>query len=262
GVLAEQHLVALLQLELADLAVVEDLALSNRDDLAPDRLLGGGVRNHDPARRSALFLCPFDYDAIMQRTQLHGCLPVSPCKDVKEKGIWPTRRLVSTRPCRVPIIGRAARISTPRTRPWRARAVKAILTSVRRIPSATRGEDPAAHCRDVGLDEQGAGGESCGYGPCGRGLGRGRRDAARPHDLRQRGRRAKDRVRARGAQARGLRERGQRRRLDVPLAGPRRDGGGEPARDQDDRRAVPGPRARDPRALRLRTPGGRRGPSG
>ena len=43
AVLAEQHLVALLDGDRTDLAVLEDLAVAGGDDFAADRLLGGGV---------------------------------------------------------------------------------------------------------------------------------------------------------------------------------------------------------------------------
>src|SRR5207342_1624072 len=50
AVLAEQDLVADLDLGGTDVAVVEDLAVTDGDDFALDRLLGGGVRDHDAAR--------------------------------------------------------------------------------------------------------------------------------------------------------------------------------------------------------------------
>src|SRR5690554_1715894 len=48
-VLAEQHGVANLDLELAHAAVVQWLAFANGDDFATDRLLGGAVGDHDAA---------------------------------------------------------------------------------------------------------------------------------------------------------------------------------------------------------------------
>ena len=49
GVLAEQDAVARLHVERADLAVLEDLAVADGDDLALDRLLLGGVGDDDAA---------------------------------------------------------------------------------------------------------------------------------------------------------------------------------------------------------------------
>src|SRR5690606_24898211 len=75
-ILAEQHLVALLEVELANLAVLEDLALPDGDDLAANRLLRGRVGNHDAARRGALLLGAPDDDAIVQRPNLHAGSPL------------------------------------------------------------------------------------------------------------------------------------------------------------------------------------------
>src|SRR5262249_10262871 len=74
-VLAEQHLVALLEIERPDFAVLEDLALTDRDYLALDRLLGSGVGNDDAAGGLSLFFGTSNDDAIVQRTQLHDCSP-------------------------------------------------------------------------------------------------------------------------------------------------------------------------------------------
>ena len=49
GVLAEEDAVADLDVELADRAVLEDLAVADGDDLALDGLLFGGVGDDDPA---------------------------------------------------------------------------------------------------------------------------------------------------------------------------------------------------------------------
>jgi hypothetical protein len=48
GVLAEEDGVAGLDVERADLAVLEDLAVADGDDLALERLLLGGVGDDDP----------------------------------------------------------------------------------------------------------------------------------------------------------------------------------------------------------------------
>ena len=49
AVLAEEDAVADLDVERADLAVLEDLAVADGDDLALDRLLLGGVGDDDAA---------------------------------------------------------------------------------------------------------------------------------------------------------------------------------------------------------------------
>jgi hypothetical protein len=61
-----------LQVEHADLAVLEDLAIADGDDFTPDGLLGGGVRNHDATRRGLFFFEALYDHAVMQRTDLHG----------------------------------------------------------------------------------------------------------------------------------------------------------------------------------------------
>ena len=67
-----------LDVERADFAVLEDLALADRDDLPLDRLFGRRVRNHDAARGFALFFETPDHDhAVMQGTKLHGGTPFS-----------------------------------------------------------------------------------------------------------------------------------------------------------------------------------------
>ncbi|CRI65345.1 hypothetical protein THIOKS12330042 [Thiocapsa sp. KS1] len=77
GILAEQHAIADLHIQRAALAVVEDLALAHGDDLALDRLLGGGVRDHDAAGGRALFFHATDNNAVVQGTNLH--VVVSSC---------------------------------------------------------------------------------------------------------------------------------------------------------------------------------------
>ncbi len=72
GVLAEQHLVADLDVERAHVAVLEDLALADGDDLAADRLLGRGVGDDDAAGGRTLLFRALDDDAVVQRTDLHG----------------------------------------------------------------------------------------------------------------------------------------------------------------------------------------------
>ncbi len=75
AVLAEQHLVADLDLRRADLAVVQHLAGADGDDFALDRLLGGRIRDHDPAGGQLLFFHALDDHAVVQRLDIgHGNL--------------------------------------------------------------------------------------------------------------------------------------------------------------------------------------------
>src|SRR5690606_19077164 len=67
GVLAEQHLVADLDLGGAHAAVVEHLALAHGDDRALDRLLGSRIRDHDATGGDLLLLGALDHDAVVQR---------------------------------------------------------------------------------------------------------------------------------------------------------------------------------------------------
>src|SRR5215467_8641360 len=71
-VLAEQHLVADLHPHRLKLARIVGLARAGVDHLADGRLLGRGVRDHDPASRLAFFLDALNDHAIVQRTNLHG----------------------------------------------------------------------------------------------------------------------------------------------------------------------------------------------
>src|SRR3989338_1480009 len=71
-VLPEQDLVPGLDVERDLLALVGDLAVADGDHLGLLRLLLRGVGDDDPALLHFLFLEPFDQDAIMQRTNLHG----------------------------------------------------------------------------------------------------------------------------------------------------------------------------------------------
>src|SRR5262249_35850158 len=72
AVLAEEDLVADLDVEGTDFAVLEDLALADRYDLSLHRLLSRGVGNHDATRRGTLLFQALDDDAVMKRTNLHG----------------------------------------------------------------------------------------------------------------------------------------------------------------------------------------------
>src|SRR5579864_5013279 len=73
AVLAEQDLVADLHIERPDRAVFENLALADRHDLSLHRLLSRGIGNDDAAGGGTLLFQAFHDDAVMKRTNLHGC---------------------------------------------------------------------------------------------------------------------------------------------------------------------------------------------
>src|SRR5579883_910095 len=77
GPLAEQHPVALLDVERRQLAGLVAAARPHGDDLALLRLLLGGVRNDDAALRLLLAFEATDDDAVVQGTELHDELPIS-----------------------------------------------------------------------------------------------------------------------------------------------------------------------------------------
>src|ERR1700694_5654533 len=72
AVLAEQDLVADLDVESTDLAVLENFALADRYDLSLHRLLCRGIGNHDATRGGTLLFQALYDDAVMKRTNLHG----------------------------------------------------------------------------------------------------------------------------------------------------------------------------------------------
>src|SRR3569832_876170 len=73
--LAEQHLVAGLDVERRHLAVLALGARAGGDDLAFLRLFLGGVGDDDPARGLLVSLDAADEDAVVQRTKSHVRLP-------------------------------------------------------------------------------------------------------------------------------------------------------------------------------------------
>src|SRR3954453_7155717 len=73
--LAVQDLVALLDIERSDLAVLAAGARPDRDDFALLRLFLGGVRNDDPAGRLGFLLKRLDHNTIMKRPETHGMSP-------------------------------------------------------------------------------------------------------------------------------------------------------------------------------------------
>src|SRR5712691_7288165 len=74
GVLAEQDLVAGLDVERDLLAVVTDLAVAGGDDLALLRLFLGGIGDDD-ASLDLLLLQALHENAVVQRTNLHHSAP-------------------------------------------------------------------------------------------------------------------------------------------------------------------------------------------
>jgi hypothetical protein len=71
-VLAEEDAVADLQLEGADLAVLQDLAIANREDLSLERFLLGGVGDDDASLGLFFFFHALHDDAVRQGPELHG----------------------------------------------------------------------------------------------------------------------------------------------------------------------------------------------
>src|SRR4029079_11902164 len=75
GPFSEQHLVAGLDPKRDELAVFAAGAGADRDDFAGLRLLCCGFWNDDAAFGLLLLLEPFNDDAVMERTKLHGLPP-------------------------------------------------------------------------------------------------------------------------------------------------------------------------------------------
>ena len=76
GILAEQDLVARLDVERNHLALVVFLAFAHGDDFALIRFLGCGVGNDDAASGPALFLDALHDHAVVQRTDFHAVAPI------------------------------------------------------------------------------------------------------------------------------------------------------------------------------------------
>src|SRR5512138_182583 len=70
AVLAEQDVVAHLHVERTHLSVLENLALTHGYDLAPDRLLGRRIGDHDATGGSPLLFKALDDHSIVQRANL------------------------------------------------------------------------------------------------------------------------------------------------------------------------------------------------
>ena len=77
GVLAEQDAVARLDVERNHFAVFQALAFADGHDFAFLGLFFGRVGNVQAALHLLLLLNPFDHDAVIERTNLHGNLPPS-----------------------------------------------------------------------------------------------------------------------------------------------------------------------------------------
>src|SRR5262245_49090722 len=71
GVRREQHAVAFLDLEGGPLAVVEQLAVADAQDLALPRLFLGRIGQHDAAGRLLFRLQPFHHDLVVQGDDFH-----------------------------------------------------------------------------------------------------------------------------------------------------------------------------------------------
>src|SRR2546430_1396476 len=72
AVLAEENLVADLDVAATHLSVLKDLALADRDDLSLNGFFGRRIGNHDAARRGTILLQALHDDAVMKRTNLHN----------------------------------------------------------------------------------------------------------------------------------------------------------------------------------------------
>src|SRR6266850_2186284 len=75
GVLREEHAVTRLDVQRADLAVLEDLAVSDSDHFALDGLFLCGVGDDDAALGLLFLLHALHDHAILQRPNLHGVFP-------------------------------------------------------------------------------------------------------------------------------------------------------------------------------------------
>src|SRR5712664_3469268 len=75
GVLREEHPVTRLDIQGADLAVLEDLAVSDSDHFTLDGLFLGSVGDDDAARGLLFLLHALHDHAILQRPNLHGVFP-------------------------------------------------------------------------------------------------------------------------------------------------------------------------------------------
>src|ERR1700730_3250669 len=71
AVLTEKDLVADFEVERANIAVLQNLALTDSNDFPEDRLLSRGIRDHDATGGLTLFFFSFHDHAVMKGTNLH-----------------------------------------------------------------------------------------------------------------------------------------------------------------------------------------------
>src|SRR5947209_6400523 len=83
-VLAEEHGVAGLHVELADFSILENLAVADGNDLALDGLLFGTVGDDDAALALLFFLDPRGDHAVLQQSNRHDS--VSPAWEFWRSG--------------------------------------------------------------------------------------------------------------------------------------------------------------------------------
>src|ERR1700722_14454569 len=95
-VLAEEDAVALLHVERADLAVLEDLAAARRDDHPFDRLLLGRIGDDDAPLRFLFLGQALDHDAVGKGTDFHELLNLrgdgAPARFVGPRRGWASPR--------------------------------------------------------------------------------------------------------------------------------------------------------------------------
>src|SRR5215468_967644 len=75
GPLAEQHAVADLEVDRDELAALVAAARADGDHFALRGLFLGGIGNDDPACRLLFCVDALDHDAVVKRTEFHGCPP-------------------------------------------------------------------------------------------------------------------------------------------------------------------------------------------
>jgi hypothetical protein len=78
GVLAEQHGVTGLDVQGAELAVLEELAVAHGHHVALERLLLGGLRDEQAALGLVLLCNALDNKPILKKTNLHNLFPLFP----------------------------------------------------------------------------------------------------------------------------------------------------------------------------------------
>src|SRR4051812_14860145 len=106
-VLVEEDLVARLDLQLAERAVLLELAAAHRDDESLLGLFLGAVGDEQPARRLALLLDALDEDPVVKWPYLHFSSPPSISK--KRAALRPPRSSSCRRP---------SWAGGPASRPW------------------------------------------------------------------------------------------------------------------------------------------------